>query len=130
MLTYCLCLTIQITPIKDVVVGGGGSPIGAFNPHGSIVIVMKTSSTFATSFLKWASFRRTTFQPGFLKFFRKKTCVTWLGNMKGSDVNGSLCQKFRMRNPTSSCTYVGFPRLFSRWIHSHLKTTIGACIGP
>jgi hypothetical protein len=58
----------------------------------------------------------------------KNTCITWLGKMKGSDVINSLCWKLTVRNPTSFFTYVGFPRLSSHFIHSHLKITIGVCI--
>ncbi len=60
----------------------------------------------------------------------KKACVIWFGNMKGSNVNGSLCKKFTLRNPTSSHTYVGFPWLYSHWIHSHLKIAIRVCTRP
>jgi len=65
-----------LTPIKDAVVGGGGSPIGAFNPHGSIVVVMKSSSTSATFFLERASFCKTTLQK-FLQVFWKKKLVSF-----------------------------------------------------
>jgi len=41
-----------MAPIKDGVLGGGGNPIGAFSPCGSIVVVMETSSTSTTSLLK------------------------------------------------------------------------------
>jgi hypothetical protein len=49
----------------------GGNPIGIFNPHGSIVVVMKTFFPFPNSFLEWVSFYKTTFQPGFFKFLEK-----------------------------------------------------------
>jgi hypothetical protein len=60
-----------MTPIKDSVLGGGGNPIGAISPLGSIVVVMKTFSKSTTSFLEWASFRKTTFHLGFFKSSEK-----------------------------------------------------------
>jgi len=48
-----------MSPIKDCILGDGGSPIGTISPPSSIVVVMKTSSTFATSVLEWASFCKT-----------------------------------------------------------------------
>jgi hypothetical protein len=56
-----------MAPIKDGVLGGRGSPIGALSPLGSTIVVMKTSSKFATSLLKQASFRKTTFHPNYSK---------------------------------------------------------------
>jgi hypothetical protein len=41
-----------MAPIKDCVLGNGGSPIGTVSPLSSIVVVIKTSSTFATSLLE------------------------------------------------------------------------------
>ncbi len=68
-----------------------GNPIGEFSPLGSTIVVMKTSSTSSTSLLEPTSFHKTTFQPGFFKFLEKNSCIIWLGNMKSSNVIGSLC---------------------------------------
>jgi len=47
--------------ITLVIVGGGGSSLGAFNPSISIVVVMNIFSMFATSLLDWTSFCNTIF---------------------------------------------------------------------
>ncbi len=66
----------------------GGNPIGTFNPHGSINIVMKIFFAFATSFLEWVSFNKTTLQLGFFKFSEKK--ILTLSNLEISKVRMSL----------------------------------------
>jgi hypothetical protein len=119
------CLYLTILWLKFY-----GNPIGAFSPLGSTIVVMKTSSTSSTSLLEPTSFHKTTFQPGFFKFLEKNSCIIWLGNMKSSNVIGSLCKKLKMKNPTFSHTYVGFLQLSFHFSHSHLKTTIGVCSGP
>jgi hypothetical protein len=65
-----------MAPIKDGVLGGGGNPIRAFSPPCSTIVVMKTSSKYATSLLEHASFRKTTFHPNYLKSPEKNTCIT------------------------------------------------------
>ncbi len=107
-----------------------GNSIGAVSQLGSTIVVMKTSSIFSTSLLEPASFHKTTFKPGFFKFSKKNSCIIWLGNMKGLNVIGSLCQKLTMKNPTLSHTYIGFLQLSSHFSHSHLKITIGVCTRP
>ncbi len=127
MLKGCFFSKTFMAPIKNGVLACGGSPIGALSSPCSIVVVMKTSSNSTTSLLKWASFRKTTFHLGFFKSLKKNTCVTWLRKMKDLDDISSLCRKLIVRNPTPSLTYVGFPWLFSCFIHSHLKIRIGVC---
>ncbi len=60
----------SMAPIKDGVLGGGGIPTKAFSPCGSIVVVMKTSSTSTTSFCK------ITFEPSFFKLLEKNIYIT------------------------------------------------------
>ncbi len=55
-----------MTPINEIVVGGVGSPSGAFSPSISMVVVMNTFSMSTSSLLDRISFCNTTFQPGFL----------------------------------------------------------------
>jgi hypothetical protein len=55
--------------------GGGGSLLGTFKPHVSMVVVMNTSFMFATSLLDQVSFCKITFQPGFLISSKKNTYI-------------------------------------------------------
>jgi hypothetical protein len=64
-----------MAPINDTILGGGGSISGTLKPHVSMVVVMNTSSMFATSLLDQVSFYKKTFQPGFLISSEKNTYI-------------------------------------------------------
>ncbi len=68
-----------------------GNSIEAISSLGSTIVVMKTSFTSSTTLQEPTSFHKTTFQPSFFKFSKKKSYIVWLGNMKGSNIISSLC---------------------------------------
>jgi hypothetical protein len=63
-----------MAPIYEAELGSGGNPSQALRPLVSMVVVMNTSSMFATSLLDQASFHNFFFQLGFL-MSQKKTLV-------------------------------------------------------
>jgi len=62
-----------MAPINEVVVGGGGSLLGALSLSVSMVVVMNTFFMSTTSFLDQFFFHNRTFQLGFLMSFGKNT---------------------------------------------------------
>ena len=68
-------------------------------PALSTVVLMKAFDLSTTSRLALASFRSTTFHPGFSTASEKKTCIAWLGKMKGSTMRPKFCRKFTTRKP-------------------------------
>ena len=61
-----------MAPTRHAVLGGGGTRSGALMPQTSTVVVMKTLVVSCSSLFDLASFRNTTFQPGFVKSLEKK----------------------------------------------------------
>jgi hypothetical protein len=120
----------SIAPTRDAVLGGVEITSEARNPLLCTEVLMKASDVSTTSLLARASFRNTTFHPGFPGSSEKNTCVAWLAKMNGSDSCGNLCRKLTTRNPASSRTYVGLPLLSCLFIHSHRNKIMGECSGP